>query len=104
MNNETTGGQTLGQASGPFNFAYALRSLKDGAKMARHGWNGQDMFVFYVDGSEFEVNRAPLNKIFPEGTKVTYRPHLDLKAVDGTIGVWTPSTTDLLAEDWYIVE
>lgn len=85
------------------NFSQALDALKAGQKIARTGWNGKDMFAFLVDGSKFKVNRAPLNVIFLEGTEVTYRPHLDLKAVDGTIGVWTPSTTDILSEDWYIV-
>lgn len=86
------------------NFEWALEALKQGKKVVRTGWNGKGMFVFLVAGSEFEVNRAPLDQFYPVGTKVTYRPHLDLKAVDGTIGVWTPSSTDLLSEDWEIVE
>lgn len=85
------------------NFSEALELLKQGKKMARHGWNGKGMFAFLVSGSEFEVNRAPLDKFYEIGTKVNYRAHLDLKAVDGSIGVWTPSTSDLLAEDWYEV-
>jgi len=56
-----------------------------------------------VDGSKFEVNRAPLNKFFDEGTEVEYRPHLDMRAADGTIGVWLASQSDILAEDWFVV-
>lgn len=85
-------------------FGDALVLLKEGKKLARQGWNGKGMFVFMVVGSTFNVNRAPLNQIFAEGTEVIYRAHLDLKAVDGTIGVWTPSTTDILSEDWVIVD
>lgn len=86
------------------NFSEALTALKEGKKIARENWNGKDMFAFLVQGSTFEVNRAPLNEMFEEGTEVTYRPHIDLKAVDGTIGVFSLSTVDILGEDWLIVE
>lgn len=85
------------------NFSQALDAIKVGAKMTRSGWNGKDMFVFLVDGSTFTVNRAPLNKFYEDGTEVIYRPHIDLKAVDGTIGVWQPSMSDVLANDWFTV-
>lgn len=86
------------------NFGWALEVLKHGGKVTREGWNGKGMFIFLVEGSEFEVNRAPLDKFYPIGTKVIYRPHLDMKAVDGSIGVWVASQTDLLATDWEVVE
>lgn len=86
-----------------FGFGEALEKMKAGSRVARRNWNGKDMFAFLVDGSKFTVNRAPLDTFFPEGTEVEYRPHIDLKAVDGTIGVFTPSTVDLLGEDWYVV-
>ena len=87
-----------------YTFSEALEMIKQGARMARTGWNGKDMFVFLVQGSTFEVNRAPLNQFFAEGTEVTYRPHIDMKAADGTIGVWLPSQSDVLADDWVIAE
>jgi hypothetical protein len=86
------------------NFGWALQQLRMGKRLARTGWNGSGMFVFLVEGSEFEVNRAPLDKFYDVGTKVTYRPHLDMKVADGSIGVWVPSQTDLLSEDWQVVE
>ena len=94
----------MGETINTFNFSEALFALKRGDKVARSGWNGKDMFVFLVDGSEFEVNRAPLDKFYEVGTKVTYRPHLDMKAVDGSIGVWLASQSDILAEDWIVVQ
>jgi len=84
-------------------FSQALANLKQGRRMARRGWNGSGMFVFLVPGSRFKVNREPLLSILGEGTEVDYRGHIDLRAADGTIGVWTPSSTDLLAHDWVIV-
>ena len=84
-------------------FSEALNKIKQGEKLARAGWNGKDMFVFLVEGSRFEVNRKPLNEMFPTGTEVIYRPHIDMKAADGTIGVWAATMSDILTNDWVIV-
>lgn len=87
------------------NFGHALDALKDGKKVARGaGWNGKGMFLFLVPGSVFKVNRAPLLGIYPEGTEINYRPHIDMKTVDGEIVPWVASQTDVLAEDWCVVE
>ncbi len=84
-------------------FGDALHWIKAGDKLARAGWNGKDMFVFLVPGSRFTVNRPPLLGIYPEGTVIDYRPHIDMKAVDGQVVPWVASQSDLLAEDWYRV-
>jgi hypothetical protein len=81
-------------------FSQALHLLKQGHRLRRAGWNGKGMFVFLVAGSRFKVSREPLLSILGEGTEVEYRGHLDLKAADGSIGCWTPSSTDLLSDDW----
>lgn len=86
------------------NFSEALDKIKEGKKLTRKNWNGKGMFVYLVHGSEFEVNRAPLNAIYKLGTKIKYRPHIDLKAADGTCGVWSISNNDVLAEDWEVLE
>ena len=85
------------------NFSEALDLIKQGKKLTRVNWNGKGMFAYLVHGSEFEVNRAPLNAMFEMGTKIKYRPHIDLKAADGTCGVWSISNNDALAEDWEVV-
>lgn len=85
-------------------FGAALCALKVGMKVAREGWNGKGMFLFLVPGSVFKVNRAPLLGIYPEGTEINYRPHIDMKTVDGEIVPWVASQTDVLAEDWCVVE
>ena len=86
------------------NFGDGLEALKNGQKVAREGWNGKGMFLFLVPGSVFKVNRAPLLGIYPEGTEINYRPHIDMKTVDGEIVPWLASQTDVLAEDWCVVE
>ena len=85
-------------------FGMAVEAMKKGHKVARSGWNGSGMFAYLVQGSTFTVNRAPLLGIYPEGTEINYRPHIDLKTADGSIATWAPSGSDALAEDWYIVD
>ena len=90
--------------AGLYNFSEALHWLKTGHKCARQGWNGKDMFIFLVEGSVFRVNRAPLLGIYPEGTEITYHAHVDIRCVDGQIVPWLCSQTDMLADDWVLVE
>ena len=87
-----------------FDFSTALDFLKSGYKVAREGWNGKGMFIFLVPGSTFKVNRSPLLGIYPEGTEIKYHAHVDMKTADGQVAPWLASQTDLLAEDWMIVE
>jgi len=88
---------------GHMTFGLAIEAMKMGHKVARTGWNGKGMFVFLVAGSTFTVNRAPLLDFYPAGTEITYRQHIDIKGVDGSISTWVPSIGDVLAEDWSIV-
>jgi hypothetical protein len=68
------------------------------------GWNGKRMFLFLVPGSTFKVNRPPLLGIYPEGTEINYHAHIDMRTADGKIVPWLASQTDLLADDWSIVD
>ena len=86
------------------NFSQALVQIKNGRKVARKGWNGKEMFLFLVQGSTFQVNRPPLLGIYPEGTTISYRPHIDMKTVNGEVVPWVASQSDLLENDWFIVE
>lgn len=85
-------------------FGGALELLKSGKKVARSGWNGKGMFLFLVPGSTFKVNRPPLLGIYPEGTEINYCPHIDMRTADGKIVPWLASQTDVLADDWMIVD
>lgn len=87
-----------------FTFSVALERIKNGDKVARAGWNGKGMFVFLVPGSTFQVSRPPLLGIYPEGTTINYHAHIDMKTADGKIVPWLASQTDVLAEDWEIVQ
>lgn len=86
------------------NFSEALTALKDGKRVSRAGWNGKGMFIFLVPGSVFKVNRPPLLGIYPEGTEIRYQGHVDMKTADDMVVPWLCSQTDLLADDWGVVE
>lgn len=83
---------------------WAVKQMNNGSKVRRAGWNGKGMFLFLVRGSTFKVNRAPLLGIYPEGTEVDYRPHVDMKTADGQIVPWVCSQSDLLCTDWEIAD
>lgn len=85
-------------------FEYVLDQVKNhGARATRKGWNGKNMFIFFVPGSQFTVNRPPLNSIIGEGKEVSYCGHIDMKLADGRITVWNPSQIDMTTNDWTFV-
>lgn len=83
----------MGEGEG---IGWAVKQMQNGSRVRRAGWNGKGMFVFLVPASEFTVNRAPLLGIYPEGTVISYRAHIDIKNVDGSISTWAPSNGDTL--------
>lgn len=85
-------------------FGDAIRALKDGKRVAREGWNGKGMFLFLVPGSTFNVSRAPLLGIYPEGTEINYHAHIDMKTAQGYVVPWLASQADVLSDDWAIVD
>lgn len=86
------------------NFSQALDLIKADHRLTRLNWNGPGMFIFLVAGSEFEVNRPPLNQMFMPGTKIKYQSHIDMKTAQGTIVPWVASQSDILADDWIEVK
>ena len=92
------------QPTDAMNFGHAIQALKDGLKVARSGWNGKGMFLYLVPGSTFTVNRPPLLGIYPEGTPIWYHAHIDMKTSNGMCVPWLASQTDMLANDWMVVD
>ena len=88
-------------------FGLAIEAMKKGLKVARRGWNGKGMWVIYrtgyPDGIACNKNTCEAMGI-PEGTVVKIRPYLQMKCADGTYQMWLASQSDILADDWFIVE
>ncbi len=87
-------------------FGMALEALKRGKAVARKGWNGKGMFLTYVSGNKIPVScftDENIQKHYGK-TDVTVNGFICMKAADGTLVIgWLASQTDMLAEDWEIV-
>lgn len=67
----------------------AVLALQAGQKVARAGWNGRDQ-------------RLTLQS--PELHSKMTRPYVYLHTADHQRVPWTCSQTDLLADDWFVVQ
>lgn len=86
-------------------FGLAIAAAKfEAAKIARTGWNGKGMFLVYVNEAQWEMDTEADIKP-PEGAP-GYRmlPFLAMKTADNGLVPWLASQTDVLADDWVIVE
>ena len=85
-------------------FGDALQALKAGKRVARAGWNGKGMFVYYVRAAAYVAQSAAEIEYFGKNAYVPYAPYLALKGVDERVSTWVPSINDVLAEDWVVLE
>lgn len=79
-------------------FGDAIRALKRGKRVARAGWNGKGMWLAYVSAEAYDV-----------GTKTmvgadALLPWIGMKTADNGFVPWLANQTDMLAEDWGLVE
>lgn len=63
-------------------------ALLNGGKLARQGWNGRGMFIFYVQPDEEHKIRG----------------YVMMRTVDGEFVPWICSQSDFLASDWMVVD
>lgn len=82
-------------------FDYAIRRVKDGARMKREGWNGKDQYIELAENVSFSR---------PDGSIVNV-DHTDMgnKAIAfyGTSGIqlgWLASQSDMLSDDWVEID
>lgn len=93
------------------NFGQAIEAIKQGEKCAREGWNGKGLIVSLVRGSQpinnarDKVQGVSMDLMDVADTDTAARlPHVEITYPDGTHCPWLASQTDVLAEDWQIVE
>ena len=82
------------------NFGLAIEAAKMGYRIARHGWNGKGQYVEL--GHDFQYDTYG-------GGRVAYHEDIGSQALVfvGTRGSqvgWLASQSDMLADDWYIVD
>lgn len=98
-------------------FGEVIPAIKAGKRAFRTGWNGKDMWIAYSPGSVIEKPEqfwSPANQNYlrrlqsrsvtqPVGVRVL--PCITMKTASGEILMgWLASQTDMLAEDWMVVE
>lgn len=69
-------------------FSTALYALKNGAKVARSGWNGKGMWL------ALQV---------PDAHSKMSLPYIYMSTAQGDLVPWAASQTDALATDWSVV-
>jgi len=76
-----------------FDFGNAIAALKAGSKVARKGWNGKGMWLCLIHpGNAMHLGFDML-------------PCIGMKTADNKmLPGWLASQTDMLANDWIIVE
>lgn len=102
------------QRSGQLSFGHAIEFAKQGYKIARQGWNGKNMFVAYMPALKLppyssnepgpKVNSRTA-RFIGEDTPLDCQPYFAMfNAQQQWIPGWLASQSDMLAEDWIIVE
>ena len=80
-------------------FGQAIEAMKAGKKVARAGWNGKGMWLGLVQDTwaiNFDVDG--------DIQKYENHPYIVMKTVENKIVPWLASQTDMLSEDWMVVE
>lgn len=70
-------------------FGDAVRALKTDARVSRAGWNGKGMWL------ALQV---------PDAHSKMSLPYIYMKTADEKLVPWLASQTDVLADDWSVVE
>jgi hypothetical protein len=95
-------------------FGEAIRELKKGKKLAREKWNGKNMFIVYMSGLKLPpyntqgTNRKVNDrtaKFIGEDTPLNSQPYLAMyNAQKEWIPGWLASQSDMLDNDWFVVD
>jgi hypothetical protein len=87
-----------------YSFGLAIEALKNGKTVTRSGWNGKGgMSLFLLYGKDIQ---SSMNTIYGDGDNgLPICDSICMKIADKKIVVgWLASQTDILCEDWNIIE
>lgn len=102
--------------NGNLTFGDAVMALKQGYKVCRSGWNGKGMWLAFVKPYNDAVKSVGVPcfsyRVFelPEGANGEPKkspkllPYIAMKTVGDELVPWLASQTDVLAEDWLILD
>lgn len=108
------------------NFGQAIEAVKEGKRVARQGWNGKGMFVFLRPADQLSIETVvhqvkslpysvkayfanltnpSLGNGIDGDTLIKFGEYFCMKAADGSIvNGWLASQTDMLSNDWCILD
>ena len=90
-------------------FGQAIEAMKQGKKVARKGWNGKGMYVWVMPGSTVKDCKTIVDPHLAEIDKaegeIRFLGSVRMRTATGDVLTgWLASQTDMLSEDWTIVE
>lgn len=89
--------------SGNMTFGHAVEMMKSGYRVTRKSWNGKGMFLYYVPAASYPPSTDIANKAFG-GESVPYGAYIAMKTAQENVVPWLASQTDMLTDDWRVVE
>ena len=85
-------------------FSRALEALQEGKRVQRKGWNGKGLFVQIVKNAHVTSVSKDCEEVFEvEDFMVISTPLVD-NYEEYRNNTWVPSSADLLAVDWGVLE
>lgn len=109
-------------------FGEAIQALHEGKRVAREGWNGKGMFIFKQVPSQIPFSVIPGMQSLPQSVKdefirrfdsipepsmatenhphesIRYKNQLAMVYPDNNIYGWVASPSDVLENDWCILD
>lgn len=96
------------------NFGQAIEAMNDGKMVSRSGWNGKNMFVYKTVGNTVSKDFIPKFASLPQSVKnylsakgedVVFHPSITMYTASGEMQPgWLASQSDILSQDWGIIE
>lgn len=87
-------------------FGDALIALKAGHRVAREGWNGKGMYLYLVPANRYPPTTPSGDELAAREADglVPYSAYIAMKPAVGGIVPWLASQTDVISEDWIILD
>lgn len=119
--------ETVGTAVNLVSFGEATKALKEGKRAQRKSWNGKGLFIFMQVPSQVDMSIVPKMTSLPQSVKdeferrykgkrqeegidpilfnsITYQNQLVIVYPNNKIYGWVASPSDVLENDWIILD
>jgi hypothetical protein len=112
--------ETVGTANALVSFGKAIEALKQGKRVQRKGWNGKGLFIFEQVPSSVPAEIVPKMTSLPQSVKdefkrrfegsemtdgsIKYQNQLAMVYPDNNIYGWVASPSDVLEQDWIVMD